>query len=749
MKIKSIFFLLTLACSSFVASGKNKNTEPYKNKDLSIEKRVNDLLKRMTLEEKVYQLCPVYLSEGDEIYKSTKEYSIDRAREFILKGYGSVSIPTREMYARKSAETVNSLQRIAMEESRLGIPLLLNEEALHGMVGRGACSFPQPIALASTWDLELMTKIGDAIGKEISTRGCNQVLSPTLDLGRDPRHGRFTETYGEDPLLVALMGGEYIKEVQKYNIACTPKHLLANFVGEGGREGANIEFSERALRETHLYPFEYAIKECDVLGVMPAYNAINGIPCHANKWLMDDVFRKEWGFKGLFVSDWSGVMHLSSSHYVANGLEDAAVLAVSSGVDIDLPRGACYPKLYDAVNNKKISEKDIDQSVRRILWLKFRLGLFENPYADPQEAEKFQDHKTHRNLALEAAQKSIVLLKNDGTLPINNNIKKIAVIGPNANVVRLGQYSATGVKAVSPLQGLKNMFGDDVEINYEQGVDIKKASQENIDKAKNIANNSDLTIMFMGGSDWGTGAESQDRADLKLMGKQEEFIRQIAELGKPIVVVLVDGRPVIVRDWIDKVNALVMMWFAGEEGGNAIAGIIKGDVNPSGKLPCSFPMFTGQLPLYYSHYPFGRESHTAEIIGQKNNKKRYDPQFPFGYGLSYTSFEYSDIEVKNNNSLKPELTIKIKNTGDFDGDEVVQLYLTSKISRIVRPVKQLRYFERVSLKPGEEKSISFNLQEKDFMIMNENSKPELDKGEYTVLIGKDSQNGKSTIINVK
>lgn len=737
MYMRNYFFVLIMVCA---VATQAQNRILYKDSKQPIQKRIDDLLSRMTLEEKVYQLCALYLSEGDEIYKSTKAYSIDRAREGLLKGFGSVSIPTREMYAGQAATTNNILQKIALEETRLGIPLLLNEEALHGMVGRGACSFPQPIGLASTWDLELMEKIGNAIGKEIKSRGVNQVLSPTLDLGRDPRHGRFGETYGEDPLLVSLMGGLFINEIQKYGIACTPKHFVANFVGEGGREAANIELSERALRESHLVPYEYAVRNCGVLGMMAAYNALNSVPCSANSWLLNDLLRKEWGFKGVVVSDWSGVPHLYNNHHCVENRQEGAIKAIKAGLDIDLPREYNYKMLIEAVKEGQLSEDVLEINVRRVLWLKFHLGLFENPFVKVKEAEALQDHPAHRDLALEAARKSMVLLKNDGVLPIQKSIRKIAVLGPNANSVRLGGYSATGVKAITPLEGLKRVLGNEVELIYEEGTGLFSGSSAKLAPAINAAKDADLSILFMGGGP-GSGGESVDRMELALMGEQESFIQKIAELGKPVIVVLVDERPIIVRKWINKVNGLIMMWYAGEEGGNAIAEVLKGVCNPSGKLPCTFPLFTGQCPLYYSYYPQGRESRTAEIQGLKANNLRYEPQFPFGYGLSYTTFEYSDLVVKDENTLTPCVSVEIKNTGKVGGDEIVQLYLSSKANRIVRRVKELKQFKRIHLEPGESKRVAFTLKASDFEFLNEKLEREIDKGEYEVMVGQNSENG--------
>lgn len=716
----------------------------YKDSKQPIEKRIDDLLQRMTLEEKIYQLCAWYMAKGSEIYQSSPDLSVEDIRKNILKGYGSISTPARQLSAEKEAELINKIQKIALEETRLGIPLLVGDEALHGAVVKSASCFPQPIGMASTWDLDLIGRVGDVIGKEVKSVGINQVMAPVLDLGREPRHGRFPESFGEDPYLVSLMGGTLIKHIQKLGVACTPKHFVANFVGEGGREGANMELSERALRETHLVPYEYAVKQCGILGIMTAYNAINGIPCTVNSWLLNNILREEWGFRGVVVSDWSSVPHLYTYHRCVESPQEGAVRALKAGMDIDLPHGETYIQLIDAVQQGMLKESELNVSVRRILWLKFHLGLFETPYVSQEEAKRMHEDPTHRELSLETARKSLVLLKNNGVLPIKDTVKRIAVLGPNADAVRLGGYTAFDVESITPLKALKKRFGDDVELIYEKGTGLFDGKPEEMEKALEMVKVADMAILFMGGdgnnNGLASGGETIDRMDLRLMGRQEEFIRKITEAGKPVIVVLVDGRPVVVRDWIDKVDGLVMMWYAGEEGGNAIADLLKGTYNPSGKLPCTFPKSTGQCPLYYSYYPMGRAGSTAELGGGSSNK-RYDPQYPFGFGLSYTTFEYGKPDITGNGSLTPTISIEVKNAGKIAGEEVVQLYVSSKGNRIVRPVKELKAFKRIHLNPGESKQIDFTLSPSDFMFLNEKMEPEVDEGEYEILVGTNSKEG--------
>ena len=742
---------VTIAC--FMAlSMYAKKIAIYKDAKQPIEKRVDDLLSRMTVEEKVMQLCCWYMAEGSEIYRSSPEHSMQDIEDNITKGYGSVSTPARNLYAEQSAEMINKMQKIAVTKTRLGIPVLVGDEALHGIDVKGACCFPQPIGIASTWDIDLMQRVATAIGKEAFSTGVRQVMSPVLDLGREPRHGRFYETFGEDPLLVSLMGGTFVSEVQRHGVVCTPKHFVANFVGEAGREGANMEISERALRESHFVPYEYAVRQCGALGIMTAYNAVDGVPCAINKWLMQDILRDEWGFRGIVVSDWSSVPHLKNFHHCIDSLQQGAVLALRAGMDVDLPHGESFIALTQAVKEGHLSESELDVNVGRVLWLKFHLGLFDNPYIDTKVGKELRDCAEHRQLARQMARESIVLLKNDGILPISNNVKRIAVLGPNAAEVRLGGYTANGVDAISPLDGLRNILGDKVELVYQKGAGIFNSKPEEVEQAIEAVKSCDMAILFMGGdgnnSGQGTGGETVDRTDLRLMGKQEELINKVAATGKPIVVVLVDGRPVVVKPWLDKVNGLVMMWYAGEEGGNAIAEVLSGDFNPSGKLPCTFPMTTGQCPLYYSCYPMGRASRSAELNVPYDNY-RYNPQFPFGFGLSYTTYKYDNATVVNNNSTSPVIKVEVTNSGSRAGSEVVQLYLASKTHRVVRRVKELKAFRRIHLKPGETKTVEFTLADTDFMFLNKKLQKEVDEGTYEVTIGPDSMNGISTTFNVK
>ena len=713
--------------------------------DPAIDKKVDALLAKMTIEEKVYQLCAVFFGSGNEVLQSGGEVSEKLAAVQLGEhGVGSLSVPTVKFEVQKGVAAANMLQRYAIEKTRLGIPMLINNEALHGLMLPGACSYPQAIGLASTFNPALVEQIGVAIGEEARSRGTQQIFDPVLDLGRDPRHGRVEETYGEDPYLASRMGVAYVRGVQSQGVVCTLKHFVANFVGAGGREGANINFSERTLRETYFVPYAAAIREAGALGVMCAYNAVDGTPCAINHWLLTDVLRGEWGFQGIVVSDWSAVNHVLDQHHAAATKAEAARLCITAGLDVDLPRVKCYKELITEVQAGRVSPEIVNESVRRVLRLKFRLGLFDHPYCDPDEAERLADAPAHRQLAREAACQSMVLLKNDhAVLPIRPEVKTIAVIGPNAARLQLGGYSAGQVKGVTPLAALTNRLGGHVAITYAAGCGLVDNQTTGFAAALAAAKNADLCVMFMGGSNPLTGGETRERATLELLGQQEQLIGQIAALGKPVVVVLIDGRPIVMNHWIDKVAAVVMAWYPGEEGGDALADILTGACNPSGHLPITFPLLTGQCPMTYDAQPYGREGSYVELEPQKD-QPRYAPRFAFGFGLSYTTFKFSNLKFspeKISSGGQVTVRVDVANTGSRAGVDVVQLYLAREICRITQPVERLRRFSRIALAPGESKTVAFTLDARDTAFLNEQLKPEVDPGKFSIRVGDNCLDG--------
>jgi beta-glucosidase len=763
IKKKSLFAIIVLSgvvLTSFSQIPSPKEDKPlYKNSKASVTERVKDLLKRMTLEEKVYQMCAARLGEGDEVFKTSGVYTLESIRKIMgAHGMGHMSCPTSDMNAAGAVKTANEIQKVAVEETRLGIPTLINDESLHGIKGKGATSYPQSIALSCTWDLKLMDEIGNAIGNEAYSRGIRQALSPVLDLARDPRHGRIEETYGEDPFLASRFGVAYIKAIQKNGVICSPKHFLANFVTDGGRDAGNVSISERELREIHMVPYKAAVMEAGALSLMAAYNAIDGVPCSANRWLLTDVLCKEWGFKGFVVSDWSGINHTFGQHKITSSLAESAMVCAEAGMDVDLPRVKSYFNLIQMVKEGKIKESSIDENVTHILRVKFEMGLFENPYIDENNAPKLENALQYRQLALKAARESIVLLKNkNNILPLT--AKNIAVIGPNADKLQLGGYSAKGVTGPTPLQGIKNIFGVNANISYAKGCDLTGDNKSGFDAAVNIAKQADACVLVMGGQYGLTGGETQDRIDLNLMGMQEDLIKEVSALGKPVVVVLNDGRPATMMNWIDKVDGVVMMYFAGEEGANALGEILAGKVNPSGKISVTVPRHTGQLPMPRLHRPYGREGAIAEypelMKGDPFNTKadsRYYPLFPFGYGLSYTTYKYDNIKSEKPQINKGEsqtITVDVENTGKMDGEEVVQLYLSQDVCRISRPIKQLIAFKRVVLKAGEKQTVTFTVTPQDMSFLNEKLQPEIQAGEFKIVAGKNSEEGVVTKFTVK
>lgn len=747
---KRIYTFACALCASaslFAWPKQKKEILPYRNPQLPIEERVEDLLSRMTLEEKVYQISALRLGEGDEVFQTSGEYSIDDIRKELGKhGVGYLSCPTTDMPAEKAVKVGNQIQKIAVEETRLGIPVMIDAEALHGCRALGATSYPQSIALSCTWNLDLMAEIADAIGQETYSRGITQVLSPVLDLARDPRHGRMEECYGEDPYLAACMGIEFVKGVQKHRIACAPKHFIANFVTDGGRDSGNAGISERELREIHMVPFEAAVKKAKAKSLMAAYNSVDGVPCSANRWLLTDVLRNEWGFKGYVVSDWSAVNHAYGALKIAPSPEEAAVLCAKAGMDVELPRLKWYVKLGEMVKQGKISEEDINCNVRHILNVKFQMGLFEHPYVDEQSANKLCDAPQFRNLARKAARQSIVLLKNKKNILPLKNIRKLAVIGPNANVVQLGGYSAKGVKGITPLQGIKNILGEQIDVSYAKGCDLTGMNKSGFADAIAKVQEADACVMVMGGANWLTGGETRDRNSLDLMGVQEDLIQEISNLGKPLIVVLVEGRPVTMTRWMDKADAIVMMFYAGEEGGNALAEILSGKVNPSGKLTISYPRTVGDLPMCLLHRPYGREGNIVEYGQGKIPSNRYVPLYPFGYGLSYTTFKYDNLRIQKNNISPGEnvnFSVNVTNMGNIPGDEIVQIYLTDLYCRITQPEKKLKLFQRVHIPAGETRTLSFTLPYSELAFLNEHLKPEVEPGEFELFVGSNCMEGLS------
>ena len=742
----------------------------YKNPRLPIEQRVQDLLKRMTVEEKVEQIAGGFLRALSSA-SGEQSQEIRQLREAARRLFSPEGRPS----PRESIELRNQLQRFQMEKSRLGIPSLFMGEALHGFMANGSTSFPQVLGLASTWDLDLVRQVFTAAGDEMASAGVRQAFTPVLDLGRDPRWGRTEETYGEDPFLVSRMAVSAVQGLQgtsflidQHHVIATAKHFAAHGQPEGGRNTAPANYSERILREEFLLPFQAAIEEGHAGSVMASYNEINGVPSHINHWLLTDVLRKEWGFNGFVVSDGGGLQMLVETHGVAADFAEAARKALPAGVDFDLSNGEVYRTLAEQVKQGKVAEADLDRAVARMLTAKFRLGLFERPYADPDAAERIINSPEHQKLALKTAQEAMVLLKNRGNLlPLDlKKIKTIAVIGPNAADVHVGGYSRKPGHQVSILEGIRNRVGPGVNVLFAQGCKITEGKQdwsawyednvhladpaaqdESIRMAAETARRADVAVVVVGENE-GTNREAWaeahqgDRDSLDLAGLQDELVQAVLETGTPTVVFLINGRPLSINSIAEHAPAILEGWYLGQEGGTAAANVLFGDVNPGGKLPITFPRSVGQLPDYYDHKPSRNRSYAFV-----NNA----PLFPFGYGLSYTSFRFDRLRVEpasipQGSAVK--VSVNVTNTGDREGDEVAQLYVHQRVASVTQPVMQLKGFRRVHLKPGEATTVEFSLTSAALSILDINMNRVTEPGLFDVMVGPSSAETTSVTLEV-
>ncbi|MBU0754455.1 MAG: glycoside hydrolase family 3 C-terminal domain-containing protein, partial [Planctomycetes bacterium] len=632
--------------SRHAVAGQAQGDHPdYLDRTLPVENRVKDLLDRMTLQEKVNQLCFGVVDQplSEIATENTGVQDLETLKKIIAEqGIGHLAGTLRTYPLEEGIAIANDLQRTAMDESRLGIPLIVHDECAHGCLAAGSTSFPVSIAMAGTWNPELVKKAAEAIGKETRTRGINQALSPTINIARDPRCGRTQETYGEDPYLGTSMAVAFIKGLQSQGVAATPKHFIANFAGPGGRDSQAVDTSERLLREIFLPVYQAAIQEAGAWSIMAAYNSLNGIPCHCNSRLLRNILKQDWGFQGFVISDYTGVIGLHTRHGVAKNPSFAARIAIMAGVDVDAPNAACFKHLPELVEQGVVPLKTLDDAVSRVLYVKFQLGLFENPFADPKEAAETVGCDAHKALALEAARQSMVLLKNEGDLlPLQKDLGSIAVIGPNAAEARLGGYSVGGCKGISPLEGIRETVSRETRVEFAKGCDVAHIIPPDREKrlhamispphgeavdfseAIRIASAADCVILCMGNSRE-TEGEARDRSNLDLPGVQEALIREVCKVNDRVSVVLIGGSAVTMTSWIDEAEAVIEAWYPGQEGGRAVAETLFGEINPGGKLPLTFPYHTGQLPLYYNQYPSGRLYDYMDVRGEQ-------ARFPFGF----------------------------------------------------------------------------------------------------------------------
>jgi beta-glucosidase len=741
----------------------------YKDASRPVEERVADLLGRMTLEEKVAQTLAIW-KQKERITDEEGRFVAANAAALLGHGIGQIARPSElrdrprriVLGPRENAVFVNAVQKWLVESTRLGIPALTHEEALHGLTAPKGTNFPIPIALASSWDPALLEKVMSVAALEARARGTHLVLSPVVDLARDPRWGRTEETYGEDPYLVSRLGVAAIRGYQgrsqtlgRDKVFATAKHFAVHGPHEGGINTAPGNFSERLVRDQYLFPFEAAITEAGAMAVMPSYNEIDGIPAHKNRWLIDRVLRQEWGFRGMVVSDYYAIEQMMSRHGVASDLADAARQSLGAGIDIELPDPQAYPKLIELVQSGRVSEAELDRSVARLLKAKFLAGLFEDPYVDADRAEQVSNTPEHQALALDAARRSIVLLKNDGgALPLDRKkLRTIAVVGPNAKGVRLGGYSSDPGRGVDILQGIRDKAGAGIRVLHAEGVRITEhepswtgdkvvfgdptLNRKRIAEAVATARQADVAVVVIGTNE-STSREAWadnhlgDVADLGLTSQQDDLVDAVRATGKPVVVVLINGRPLAITRIVETVPAIVEGFYLGQEGGTALAEVLFGDVNPGGKLPISFPRHVGQLPVYYDRKPTSFRPYLDLTR---------EPLFAFGHGLSYTSFELDNVKVDPPSigvAGRATVTVDVTNTGTRAGDEVVQLYIRDRVSSVTRPVKELRGFERVSLAPGEKKTVRFTLGPEALRLTDESMARVVEPGLFDVMVGTNS-----------
>jgi beta-glucosidase len=753
------------------SKAKTPKKPAYLNPNLPAERRTRDLLSRMTLKEKAAQMLCIWEQKSKTLVDDRGNFDLQKAKANFKPrlGLGQVGRPSDAgggRNARQMAELTNAIQKFFIENSRLGIPVIFHEECLHGHAAVDATSFSQPIGLGATFDPELVQKLFEMTAEEARVRGAHQALTPVVDVAREPRWGRVEETYGEDPYLVSCMGIAAVQGFQgdaafkgKKNIIATLKHFAAHGQPESGTNCAPVNVSERIMREVFLFTFKQAIQKGGAISVMASYNEIDSVPSHANKWLLRDVLRKEWGFKGFVVSDYFAIRELNErpnffgNHLAENGKE-AAALAAKAGVNIELPDPDCYPNLVELVRKGVLKESLLDELVAPMLFWKFKLGLFDDPYVDPDAAEKIVGCDAHRELALQAACETITLLQNTGaTAPLDpGKIKTLAVIGPNADRELLGGYSGKPRHRSTLLQGIRNRAGA-INILYHEGCKITVGGswqqdevipgdpdedRKSIAEAVQIAQQADAVVLAIGGNEQ-TSREAWalnhmgDRASLDMVGRQDELVDAIAATGKPIIAFLFNGRPLSILNLKEKAAAIFECWYLGQETGQAAAEVLFGDFNPGGKLPITIPRSVGHLPAYYNYKPAARRGYLFDEI---------NPLYPFGFGLSYTTFKFGEPRLVKATIRRNESTfvkVEVTNTGRVSGDEVVQMYIRDKVSSVTRPIKELKGFKRITLAPGQTKTATLSITPEHLSFYNIDMKYVVEPGEFEIMVGNSSR----------
>ena len=745
-----------MATIALYATSCSNKMEIYKNPDAMVEKRVEDLLKRMTLEEKIGQMNQFvgieHIKKNDGSL-SENDLKNNTANAFY-PGFPASSV---EQFAKDgligsflhvlTLKEANYLQSLAMQ-SRLQIPLIFGIDAVHGNAkAPDNTVYPTSIGLASSFDISMAYKIARQTAKEMRAMNMHWTFGPNVEVARDPRWGRTGETFGEDPYLVSLMGEESVKGFQgnlngKEDVLACIKHFVGGGQPINGTNGSPADVSERTLREVFFPPFIAGVK-AGAMSAMTAHNEINGIPCHSNEWLMEDLLRREWGFKGFVVSDWMDIEHMYDLHATAENIKEAFYQSIMAGMDMHMHGILWNEYVTELVKEGRIPESRIDQSVRRILTMKFRLGLFEKPFADENESMKIRLCDEHRATALEAARNSIVLLKNNGLLPLESGkYKRIMVTGINADDINiLGDWSVPQKEenVITVLEGVEKEATGSKVIFVDQGWDPRNMDPAKVKEAENEARQCDLNIVvageYMNRERWKerTGGEDTDRSDNQLVGLQEELIKKVTASGKPTVLIFITGRPLAFEWSENNLPAIINAWEPGMYGGEAIAEILFGKVNPSAKLPVTIPRSTGQVQMIYNHKP-SQYFHPYVVTSST-------PLYPFGFGLSYTTFEYSEFKVSKENisvNEENEVSVVVRNCGKRAGVEIVQLYIRDRFSSVTRPVKELKDFARVALEPGESKEVKFRITPEKLSLLDKNFKQIVEPGEFIVMVGSSS-----------
>jgi beta-glucosidase len=767
--------------SAFAASAR-KATPIYKDAKQPSGRRVKDLLGRMTLEEKAAQMLCVWQSKAQTLVDEKGNFDLQKAKKAFRdrRGLGQVGRPSDAgggTDARGMAVLTNEIQKFFLENSRLGIPVMFHEECLHGHAAPGGTSFPQPIALGATFNPALVERLFTMTALEARLRGAHHALTPVVDVAREPRWGRVEETYGEDPYLVSRLGIAAVRGFQgdknfrdKQHVLATLKHFVGHGQPESGMNCAPANVSMRVLQETFLYTFKEALREADAVTLMASYNEIDGIPSHANKWLMRDLLRKEWGFKGFVVSDYYAIWELgyrpdTHGHFVAKDKKESCALSVKAGINIELPDPDCYLHLVELVKKGVLKEQELEELVAPMLFWKFEMGLFDDPYVDPAEAERVVGCDEHRGLALSAAHEAITLLKNEnGLAPLDmSKIKSIAVIGPNADRGLLGGYSGVPKHNVTVLDGIKAKVGKKVKVLYSEGCKITIGGSWNQDEvvasdpvedrkaiaeAVKVAKKADVIVLAIGGNEqtsreaWGLN-HMGDRTSLDLIGRQEELVKAMVALGKPIVVFLFNGRPLSINYVAENVPVIYECWYIGQETGHAVADVLFGDYNPGGKMPISVPRSVGHLPVFYNYKPSARRGYLFDDVS---------PLYAFGYGLSYTSFAIENPRLtkkKIRTDGSTQVQVDVANTGKRAGTEVVQLYIRDVVSSATRPVKELKGFKKVWLKPGERTTVTLDITPRSLAFFDVNMKYVVEPGDFEVMVGNSSRDADLTKLKLQ